>query len=177
MGNFYSDTIQKSAYFHSTNACRDIALLEPGFRARVSAMIADANAHGHDLRLLETYRSQARQQHLYAQGRTAPGPVVTHLQKVGVHGYGLAADIGLFDKGKKLDPVGEHYAFFVALCAKYHMVSGIDWGAPNAQHSFKDWDHVQGVPLFRQPALFAGTWYPEQGYDPLQDQIAHGAVA
>jgi hypothetical protein len=175
--NFYKDVIQKSAAYRSTSICADVMMLEPGFRARVAAMIADAKAHGHDLRLLETYRSQARQASLYAQGRTKPGKRVTQLQKVGVHGYGLAADIGLFIDGNKLDPKGEHYMFFVALCAKHRMVSGIDWGTPKQGHGFKDYDHVQGVPVFRQPALFAGTWYPGPGYDPIEDQIAHGLVA
>lgn len=42
--------------------------------------------------LFEGYRSQARQNWLYAQGRTRPGAVVTHKQ-VSNHTSGLAADI------------------------------------------------------------------------------------
>jgi hypothetical protein len=172
MGNFYTDVILKSGYAKNPNeVCKDIAMLEPGFRARVQSFITDAGSAGKKLVVLETYRSQARQAHLYAQGRTAPGRIVTSLAKVGVHGYGLACDLGLMDP--KYDPTGEHYAFFQALCAKHRMISGIDWGTPHQRHSFHDWDHVQGVPVFRQNDLFAGRWYPPQGYDPIQDQIDH----
>ncbi len=173
MSNFYQDVIVKSPWFQEAHkVCADVQMLEPGFRARVMEFMSDAAKAGHPLKVLETYRSQARQSTLYAQGRTAPGKVVTQLRTVGVHGYGLAADLGLL-QGSTIDWTGEHYAFFQALCAKHKMISGIDWGTPHARHTFHDWDHVQGVPVFRQNALFAGQWYPGPGYDPIQDQIDH----
>jgi hypothetical protein len=146
-------------------------MLEPGFRLRLESFIADAGKAGHKLQYMETFRSQKRQEKLYAQGRTAPGKRVTQLKKVGVHGYGLAADIGLLGAKGEIDWTDEHYAFFTALCVKHHLISGINWGTPKLKHTFNDWDHVQGVPVFRQAALFAGTWYPGGGYDPVQDQI------
>jgi hypothetical protein len=163
VSNFYTDVILKSPYTRTPNAvCKDLAMLEPNFRARVTGFITDAGKAGHKLIVLETYRSQQRQALLFAQHKT-------QLKNVGVHGYGLACDLGLMDP--KYDPVGEHYAFFQALCVKYKMISGIDWGTPKARHTFHDWDHVQGVPVFRQNALFNGTWYPGPNYDPIQDEI------
>jgi len=47
---------------------------------------------GHEVRVVETYRSQERQLELYAQGRTAPGPVVTWTQR-SAHTEGLAVDV------------------------------------------------------------------------------------
>lgn len=163
--SFYTDVLAKDPRFASTAPIKDLALLEPGTRAAVLAMIADAAAAGHDLRVLETYRSQARQHMLFEER-------LTQLSKVGCHGYGVAVDLALYVNGR-YDPNGQHYMFMEALAKKHGMVSGIDWGTPNAQHSFKDYDHVQRVPVFRQNAMFAGAWYPPEGYDPHADQVAH----
>jgi hypothetical protein len=122
--NFYAETIAKSSWAHNPNAvCKDIAMLEPGTRAKVQALISDAKANGHDIRVLETYRSQARQTQLFHEGKT-------QLSKVGCHGYGVAADLGLFLDGTKYDPRGQDYMFFEALCAKHKLISGINWGTP-----------------------------------------------
>ncbi len=53
---------------------------------------------GGRLGVFEGYRSTARQQYLYAQGRTTPGSVVTNNRIPDHHGHGLAADIVIFDK-------------------------------------------------------------------------------
>jgi hypothetical protein len=163
---FYTDIIEKDHRFDSVNVINDLALLEPGTRAAVEAMIADAALAGHELRVLETYRSQARQHMLWTQH-------LTQLSKVGCHGFGVAADLALYVNGR-YDPNGQHYMFMEALAKKHGLVSGIDWGAPNAVHSFHDYDHVQRVPVFRQNAMFAETWYPPSAYDPYADQVAHG---
>ena len=43
--------------------------------------------------LIEGFRSQARQDYLYAQGRTRPGKIVTWTRNPRWHGVGLAGDI------------------------------------------------------------------------------------
>ena len=155
--SFYSKVIQKDPRFHSPNACYDPALLFPPFRAVVEAIIHDALVAGYTLHIGETFRSEARQQMLFAKG-------LTQIRQVGVHNFGLAADLILMVNGR-YDPVGTHYEFLVDLCAKRPCpwgptVSGIDWGQPDRPHSFRDYDHIQGVILAQQPALFAGTFYP-----------------
>jgi D-alanyl-D-alanine carboxypeptidase len=168
MSNFYTDIILKSSWAHNPGVvCKDIAMLEPGTRAKVQALIGDAKASGHDIRVMETYRSQARQTQLFHEGKT-------QLSKVGCHGFGVAADLGLFIGGNKYDPRGQDYMFFEALCAKHKLISGINWGTPHAAHSFRDYDHVQNVPVFRQNELFAGRWYPPPDYDPIEDMIRRG---
>lgn len=166
MDSFYTNVICKDHRFNSTDTINDLALLEPGMRLAVASAVADAKAAGHELRVLETYRSQARQHMLFERH-------ATELSKVGVHGYGLAVDLALYVNGR-YDPNGTHYMFMVALAAAHKLVSGIDWGLPKIAHSFKDYDHLQRVPLFRQAALFAGTWYPGSDYDPHADMIANG---
>jgi peptidoglycan LD-endopeptidase CwlK len=72
--------------------CTDLAELDPDFRAILEAALADARAAGLDPQVIETYRSQARQDYLYAQGRSRSGPIVTHA-KISKHTTRLAADV------------------------------------------------------------------------------------
>ena len=121
---------------------------------------------GFDLAILETYRSPARQRLLFEKR-------LTELRNVGVHGYGLAIDFGLFKNGV-YDPRGRDYMVFKDYAKQCGILSGIDWGEPCVSHSFHDWDHLQGVPLFRQNDLFAGKWYPSDDYDAWADEKARG---
>lgn len=57
--------------------------------------------HGVRLDLVEGYRSQERQQELFAQGRSTPGPVVTWTQN-SLHTAGSAADV--YADGAPLSP-------------------------------------------------------------------------
>ncbi len=72
---------------------RDVARLDPEFRDRLERVMDRMRQEfGHTVAIVETVRSQARQDALFAQGRTAPGPVVTWT-KNSKHGKGLAADL------------------------------------------------------------------------------------
>jgi uncharacterized protein YcbK (DUF882 family) len=72
---------------------RDVARLDPEFRERLERVMQRMRTEfGHEVTVVETVRSQARQNALFAQGRTAPGPVVTWT-KNSRHGKGLAADL------------------------------------------------------------------------------------
>lgn len=163
--SFYLDVLKKDQRFNSPALINDLNLLEPTFRARVLQFISYASAAGHAVRVVETYRSQVRQRRLFDQKKT-------ELKNVGVHGFGLAADLALYVDGK-YDPKGEDYLFFIDLAKKADELSGINWGEPCQKHEFEDYDHLQGVPLFRQPDLFAGRWYPDPDYDPWADERAH----
>lgn len=166
MGNFYTDQLRNDKRFASTAVCKDMALLEPGTRAAVVKLLALAQAAGHDLRVGETFRSQARQRQVFQAG-------ASKLSKVGCHGYGLACDLGLFVNGK-YEVDGTKYRFLEKLCRAAGLISGADWGDSELKHTFHDWCHVQRVPLFRQAAVFAGQWYPPADYDPYADMLAHG---
>jgi len=58
-------------------ADKDPSKLEPAFRAKVEALLGALRARGHRPVIAEAWRSQARQDALYAQGRTRPGVIVT----------------------------------------------------------------------------------------------------
>ena len=163
MGNFYQDVICQDPRFHSTDGCRDLALLEPSFRAQVEALIADASAQGIKLWATETYRSQERQQMLFVQK-------LTQLSKVGVHHYGLACDFAMSkDGGKTADWTIQDWSDVLGpLAMKHGLVWGGDWQLtfdPQAIHQpgFHDCDHVQAIEVKDQAQLFAGTWYPAAG--------------
>jgi hypothetical protein len=108
----------------------------------------------------ETYRSRERQQLLFQQK-------VTKLQNVGVHHYGLAADI--------VRSVGGHpswkgdFSIMGRLARKHGLVWGGDWGRPGVKPSFVDPVHVQRCTVGRQKLLFDGTWYPDEAYDPWDE--------
>lgn len=161
MSNFYSDVIQKDPRFNSPNACADLAMLEPGTRAAVEAIIADAAKLGYTLRPVETYRSVARQQHFYRIG-------FTKLKNVGCHHWGLACDLAMVRDGKD-DPKGEDYLFLRHLAESHGMISGCDWARPDLPHSFRDYDHIQRCSMAKQDALFAGEWYPDANYNAFTD--------
>lgn len=60
-----------------------------------------AKKAGYPLAIFESFRTPQRQDQLYAQGRTAPGKIVT--QATGWkswHQYGVAVDIALLDDGR-----------------------------------------------------------------------------
>jgi hypothetical protein len=165
MTNFYNTVVRNSRYFGSDVVCKDLAMLEPGTRAAVLAMVADAKAEGIDLRVLETYRSQTRQSALFMKH-------FTQLRVVGCHGYGIAADFGVFVKGVYQEN-NKPYVFLRQLARKHGMISGQDWGHAK-EGSFVDSGHVQRCPVWRQSALFGGSWYPaETGYDPYADSVAN----
>lgn len=158
--SFYSTVLRNSPAFRSDLVCKDPAMLEPGTRAAVLALLADAKAQGIDLRLLETYRSQTRQSALFMKHRT-------QLRVVGCHGYGVAADFGVFVNGVYAEK-DQPYNFLRTMARKHGLISGEDWGHAH-EGGFVDSGHVQRIPVWRQPALFSGAWYPPEVYDPYQD--------
>jgi hypothetical protein len=153
-GNFYTDVIQQDDRFTSTDAIKDMELLEPTFRAKVVAIMAASRSAGTELVVTETYRSSERQQQLFDEQKT-------RLRMVGVHHYGLACDFAKAINGR-LSWDGD-WNFLIDLANAHGVISGGDWGQPDKEHSFRDWDHIQGVTLDQQSGLFAGTFYPGSG--------------
>lgn len=160
MENFYTDVISRDARFDSASRVLDLALLEPVTRQLVQNIIAAAEQMGIALMVYETYRSQPRQQELFDNG-------ATKLRKVGVHHYGLACDIVRVIGG---EPSWKgDFSFLGQLAHSAGLIWGGDWGAPQIKHSFVDSVHVQRCTVARQADLFAGTWYPDDSYNPYSD--------
>ena len=152
--NFYLDVISQDHRFRSTRVVSDVQMLEPIMRGKVTAIIQEAREHGVNFMVFETYRSQARQAQLFKEG-------ASKLQKVGTHHYGIACDIVRSVNGQ---PSWKGDFSLLGQLAKKH---GLIWGGNWT--GFVDAVHVQRCALGRQELLFAGSWYPDDVYNPLND--------
>ena len=76
-----------------TEPVSDIRTLVPELQGRMERVIDRMKAeYGHDVSIVETARTQERQDYLYEQGRTRPGQVVTWTRD-SAHTRGQAADV------------------------------------------------------------------------------------
>jgi len=82
---------------------RNLDDLAPPAKQRAEAFIAAAKAKGIDLLVTSTYRDNESQNALYAQGRTAPGAIVTRA-KAGQswHNWRCALDVVPLVNGKAI---------------------------------------------------------------------------
>ncbi len=160
MGNFFTDVISRDPRLNSAVRVSDPSLLEPVTRRLVQQIVDAARQMGIDVMVYETHRSQARQQELFNNG-------ATKLRTVGVHHYGLACDIVRVVGG---EPSWKgDFSFLGELAHSSGLIWGGDWGDPSIKHSFVDSVHVQRCTVVRQAALFAGTFYPDDAYNPYTD--------
>ena len=118
---------------------RDVTLLRNDVEANVHIWLRLCEAEGLPVLITQTVRDDEYQAHLYAQGRTRPGNIVTNSKRTTFHGAGLAVD---FCKNVK----GQEYsdrAFFgrvIALAKQVGFSSGADWKSfPEQCHL--QWDH------------------------------------
>jgi hypothetical protein len=157
MGNFYEDVVRKDPRYYLSARCADLSLLEPGTRSRVLAVLDEAASRRVHLAPYETYRSLSRQFLLYKHG-------ATKLRDVGVHHYALAVDLVREVSG---EPSWKgDFSILGELGRKHGLVWGGDWGEPDKHHSFVDAVHLQRVSVVDQGRLFAGSFYPDDAYDP-----------
>jgi len=102
-----------------------------------------AKAHGYEYKAISGNRTWEEQAKIYAQGRTAPGKIVTNAKPgFSNHNYGIAVDMGVFKDGKYLDASkpSEAEAFHrkaAVVGEKYN----IEWGG--SWKSFKDFPHFE----------------------------------
>ena len=79
---------------------RDLSRLCHVFAGKVEAALVKAKAAGYAVAIFEGYRSPARQDFLYAQGRNGTGKLVTNARAwESAHQAGLAVDIAGYKDG------------------------------------------------------------------------------
>lgn len=149
--DFYETVIKPCGVFNSPARVANPLLLEPVTRAAVEAIMQEAAELGQRLMLWESYRSQARQTALFKAG-------ATQLPAVGVHHFGLAADL-VKDVDGEPSWKGA-FDFLGVLAVKHKLIWGGNW------KGFVDAVHVQRIKVSDQTALFAGTFYPDATYNP-----------
>jgi hypothetical protein len=76
-----------------TTPVRDTSILQPELQQKLDRVISRMkNEFGHDVQVVETARTQERQDYLFEQGRSRPGAVVTWT-KNSAHTQGAAVDV------------------------------------------------------------------------------------
>lgn len=111
----------------------------PPLRSRVITLLRLMHAHGHPMTVTSGRRSQAEQQALYAQGRTAPGPIVTQLdgvKKQSRHQQGRAVDCAFVTGPGKVSFDGP-WEIYGAMARELGLVWGGSWTR------FPDRPHVE----------------------------------
>jgi peptidoglycan L-alanyl-D-glutamate endopeptidase CwlK len=118
---------------------RKLEDLLPQVRTRVEAFLKAADEAGIDLLVTSTYRDNASQDALYAQGRTAPGRIVTNA-KAGqsFHNHRCAVDVVPVRNGKPVwdskDPVWQ-------TVGRLGKAAGLEWAGDWKR--FKEFPHFQ----------------------------------
>ncbi|MGH8314021.1 MAG: M15 family metallopeptidase [Steroidobacterales bacterium] len=91
------------------------------------ALLAQLAQRNLSARLGQTLRTFAQQNQLYAQGRTAPGSIVTNARGGdSLHNYGLAFDILMFAPGGSYIGNGSDPAY--ATAGQLGQGIGLEWG-------------------------------------------------
>lgn len=123
-------------------SAQTISTLLPGVQARFTAFYEAANkamkSHGLTVRFISGTRSYAEQSALYAQGRTKPGNKVTNARPgYSNHNFGVAVDIGVFEKKAKKEIYHQDHSAYAWLgpigeAAKLNW--GGRWKSPDRPH-------------------------------------------
>lgn len=118
---------------------RDINELIPPAKKRVQAFLAAAKAQGIDLLVTSTYRDNASQNALYAQGRTTLGKVVTNARAgQSFHNYRCAVDVVPIRNGKPVWDAKDSVWQTVGALGK---AAGLEWAGDWKR--FKEMAHFQ----------------------------------
>ena len=107
---------------------RSLDDLNPLVAAKAHALLARCQADGIDLLVTSTYRDHESQAKLYAQGRTAPGRIVTNAQPgQSFHNWRVAFDVVPLRHGKPVwDTSGANGRLWQQIGALGESV-GLEW--------------------------------------------------
>lgn len=111
----------------------------PGLADKVRTMASQLETEGIDIRVTQSLRPMAEQEALYAQGRTAPGDVVTNARAgYSWHNFGLAVDVApLTPQGPDWNVAHPVWGRIVAIGTSLGLMAGAEW------RTFPDWPHFQ----------------------------------
>lgn len=116
---------------------------QPDFRKFTLLAKATAATFGCDYVMISGNRTYAQQTALYAQGRTAPGKIVTNAQAgFSNHNFGIAGDYGVFRGKDYVDSSEPAFAAKVHKACSVHAAEcGLEWGG--SWKGFKDLPHYE----------------------------------
>lgn len=130
-----------------------LQLIYPPLADKITRVLVELEAEGIEARVTQGLRTWAEQDALYAQGRTAPGEIVTNCPGgKSYHNFGLAADIvpSVYGPDQPYNPDwhSQHPTWkrMEALAVSYGLTIGAAW------RSFPDAPHVQLTGRFPEGA-------------------------
>jgi peptidoglycan L-alanyl-D-glutamate endopeptidase CwlK len=130
-----------------------IKSLHPSIQGLAKDVLQDAANQGLDLVITFGNRTNEQQAALYAQGRTAPGPIVTNAPPGSSwHNFGLAFDVAVLVNGKPTWPTNEALWQKIGAIGK---ARGLTWGGDFT--SIKDRPHFEYHPGITLADARAGT--------------------
>lgn len=125
-----------------TRSLNNLNTLHPKFRPAAIQAWASAQAampSNVQIVVVQGLRAFAESNAIYAQGRTAPGPIVTKAAAgQSYHNYGLAFDFAMITDGKDDEAVGPNWMKVVAIME----AAGMTWGG-NFPEGFHDNPHFE----------------------------------
>jgi RHS repeat-associated protein len=118
---------------------KEIPNLDPRVQVPAATFINAVNVElGLRITILQGYRSIQQQNTFYAQGRTAPGPIITNARGgQSYHNYGLAIDVYLLNSHGNIDFNAEVPPAVISIAKSQGFEWGGDW------RRFKDYPHFQ----------------------------------
>ena len=140
-----------------------LSLVHPLLREKITRVIQNMAARGIACRVTQGLRTWEEQAAIYAQGRTAPGKIVTNARPgYSSHNFGLAVDLVPSTNGLQTfvpDWAGDslRYRVMQQFARDEGLICGCDW------HSFPDPPHFQlaGAPV--TPTVVMRALYSEKG--------------
>jgi peptidoglycan L-alanyl-D-glutamate endopeptidase CwlK len=119
-----------------------IGKLDPSIQGMAQQVLVNAANEGIDLVVTQGLRDNALQAQLYAQGRTAPGAIVTNAPPGSSwHNFGLAFDVAVLKDGKATWPENEALWQRIGAIGK---AVGLEWGGDF--HTINDRPHFEYHP-------------------------------
>lgn len=123
--------------FEGDEKMRGTEHLHPELQEICKEFLKRCKDAGLKVKITDTLRTKEEQDTLYAQGRTAPGSIVTNVKYPdSAHNWGVAFDICQNIKGREYD---DSEGFFAA-CGKIGRELGLTWGG--------DWTYFKDKPHF-----------------------------
>lgn len=144
---------------------RDIHLLHPKMRRIIPQILAECEARGLPVLVTQTFRTQAEQEALYAQGRTQPGMIVTNARYPNsAHCWGVAFDVCRNVRGREYDDSDGFFGQVAAIAKRYGLTWGGDWKTLVDKPHFELTEYMPGssvawlVRRYGTPEAFIASW-------------------
>jgi len=146
---------------------RGIEKLHPVVRAKAERLVELCATADLPVKITETLRTQAEQEALYAQGRSAPGKIVTNARGDGYlspHQWGVAFDVCRNVKGREYENNDRFFEKVGAIGKTLGLFWGGDFRSYKDSPHFEDIDFMPGnstAMLKRQygtPEKFMANW-------------------